>query len=75
MRYQSGVMLGGLIDTGTSVLLHIDGFGDGSRPAVPCIFRKVDRGHATRAELPLDFIAVADRGLDAGEEIGHWVEI
>ena len=42
---------------------------------VPGILGQVDRCHPACAQLSLDFVAVAYRGFDLGEKIGHWREI
>ena len=42
------------------------------RPAVLQVLRQVDDGRAPAADLTLDGIAVAQRGLEPLEQVGSW---
>ena len=41
------------------------------RPVVPEVPGEIDRGHAAAAELALDHVAVGQRGLEAGSDLGQ----
>ena len=44
---------------------------DRHRPAVSQVLREEDRRHAARADLTLERVALAERGRQASEGIGH----
>ena len=44
---------------------------DGDLAVVLQVLGEVDRGHAARANLPLDGVAVGEGGGEAGELVGH----
>ena len=44
---------------------------DGDLAVVLQVFGEVDRGHAALAQLALEAVAVAERGTEAGDGVGH----
>ena len=48
---------------------------DGDLAVVLQVVREIDSGHATRAELALDAVAVGKDGAEAAERVGHWPQV